>query len=76
MKKIFTLVLAIVLAAPAAWAEDTLPVPEKTGGATLLQALSDRQTGREFADVGLTPQQLSNLLWATAGVNRPDGRRV
>jgi len=76
MKKVLAFVLTILLVTTAALADDTLPVPEKTGGMSLLQALSERQSAREFADTDLTPQQLSNLLWATAGVNRPDGRRV
>ena len=76
MKKIFTIILALMLLSSAALANDTLPEPEKTGGASLLQALSDRHSERVFADTDLTPQQLSNLLWATAGVNRPDGKRV
>lgn len=53
-----------------------LPAPAKSGGPTLTQVLSDRQSSREFADVDLTPQQLSDLLWATAGVNRPDGKKT
>ena len=76
MKKILALILATLLVTSAVWADDTLPAPEKSGGVTLLQALSDRHTEREFADTDLTPQQLSNLLWATAGANRPDGKRV
>ena len=77
MKKIFALVLILLLAASAAWADSTpLPAPEKAGGMSLLQALSERHSAREFADTDLTPQQLSNLLWAAAGVNRPDGKKV
>lgn len=76
VEKIFALILAMILVSSVAWADDTLPEPEKSGGASLLQALSGRQSAREFADTDLTPQQLSNLLWATAGVNRLDGRRV
>ena len=53
-----------------------LPEPERAGGPSLLQSLSDRQSSRVFADADLTPQQLSNLLWAAAGVNRPDGKRT
>jgi SagB-type dehydrogenase family enzyme len=75
MKKFLAVIMAVILVIPAAWA-DALPEPEKAGGATLLQALSGRHSSREFADTDLTPQQLSNLLWATAGVNRPDGKRV
>ena len=76
MRKVLALILTMLLLTSAVWADDALPAPEKSGGAALLQALSDRHTAREFADTDLTPQQLSNLLWATAGVNRPDGKRV
>ena len=42
-----------------------------------MEALSKRATGRDFdASRDLSPQQLSNLLWAAWGVNRPDGRRT
>jgi hypothetical protein len=60
--------------------EDTrtipLPAPQKTGGKPLMQALAERQSGREFGTQKLEPQVLSNLLWAAWGVNRPDGRRT
>lgn len=46
-----------------------LPAPEKSGG-DLMDALNKRASNRTFADVELSPQELSNLLWATAGVNR------
>lgn len=53
-----------------------LPEPQKTGGAALLDCLASRHATREFADVELTDQQLSDLLWAAGGVNRADGRFV
>jgi SagB-type dehydrogenase family enzyme len=54
-----------------------LPPPQTTGGKPLMQALQERHSTREFASRPLTPQTLSNLLWAAAGVNRPDsGKRT
>jgi hypothetical protein len=54
-----------------------LPAPDRSGGVPLMQALAERQSHREFADAPLTTQQLSDLLWATAGVNRADaGKRT
>jgi nitroreductase len=47
-----------------------LPKPQITGGMPLMQALAHRQTTRAFQDKPLPPQTLSNLLWATFGVNR------
>ena len=42
----------------------------KTPG--VIQVLKDRQTRREFSPGCLSPQTLSNLLWAAWGINRPD----
>ncbi|MCU0462813.1 MAG: nitroreductase family protein [Bacteroidales bacterium] len=50
----------------------SLPAPEKTGGKPLMQALNERQTTRSFTKDDLTLQQISDLLWAGWGVNRPD----
>lgn len=54
----------------------SLPKPETHGGKPLMQALAERKSEREFASRDLSPQVLSNLLWAAFGVNRPDGRRT
>lgn len=48
-----------------------LPAPATTGGLPLMQALSLRQSQRGFSNQPLTAQQLSELLWAANGVNRP-----
>jgi nitroreductase len=53
-----------------------LPAPNTSGGKSLMQALKDRQSAREFGAEKLSPQVLSNLLWAAWGFNRPDGRRT
>ena len=42
----------------------------------LMQALKERQSGREFSEQKLSPETLSSLLWAACGINRPDGRRT
>ncbi len=54
----------------------TLPAPDKEGGKPLMQALSLRSTARSFSPEKLSPQMLSNLLWAAWGINRPDGKRT
>lgn len=41
-----------------------------------MEALSKRATVRDFDTTDISMQQLSNLLWAAFGVNRPDGRRT
>ncbi len=53
-----------------------LPKPRTEGGKPLLQALKERKSTREFAPRTLTQQQLSDVLWAAFGVNRPDGHRT
>src|SRR5208283_599919 len=53
-----------------------LPAPQKTGGMPLMETLAKRATVRSFDTTDISMQQLSNLLWASFGVNRPDGRRT
>ena len=78
--KIALITALCAFAVPAARlaAQDiTLPAPQKTGGMPLMEALAKRSTARVFDPAReLSQQQLSNLLWAAWGVNRPDGRRT
>lgn len=48
-----------------------LSPPQTQGGMPLMQALRLRQSQREFEPMALSPQSLSDLLWAAGGVNRP-----
>lgn len=58
-------------------AEIKLPAPRTEGGKPLMEALKDRRTIRSFSDKELSLQELSNLLWAAFGVNRPEeGKRT
>jgi nitroreductase len=50
-----------------------LPRPKATGERTVEEALRRRRTTREISDKKLSPQLLSNLLWAAFGVNRLKG---
>jgi nitroreductase len=52
-----------------------LPAPAKTGGKPLNEALAARQTIRAFSTEPLTDQELSDLLWAANGYNRPDAKK-
>jgi hypothetical protein len=52
--------------------ELALPAPQTSGGLPLMQALQRRQSQREFRPEALAPQQLSDLLWAAAGINRAE----
>jgi hypothetical protein len=79
MKRLY-LTFAGLLIASSLFAQElkpiSLPKPQTDGGRPLMQVLKDRQTRREFTPGKLSPQTLSNLLWAAWGINRPDGRRT
>jgi hypothetical protein len=66
------------LCASAAIAAQTmqLPAPDKEGGMPLMKALAERKSTKSFSDKAVSVQDLSNLLWAAWGANRPDGRRT
>jgi SagB-type dehydrogenase family enzyme len=53
-----------------------LTPPNKMRGSTVMKALNDRRSIREYTDELLRPQDLSDLLWAANGINRPDGKRT
>ncbi len=73
---VFIALLPVLTAAGQDLAPIKLPAPQTDGGKPLMQALKARQSAREFSDQKLSPQVLSNLLWAAWGVNRPDGHRT
>ena len=54
----------------------SLPQPEMRGGKSLMRALSERKSARDFATRELPLQTLSSLLWAANGISRSDGRRT
>ncbi|MBN2723526.1 MAG: SagB/ThcOx family dehydrogenase [Deltaproteobacteria bacterium] len=56
--------------------ETLLPDVDKKSGSSLMEALSKRSSARNFSDKSLEISTVSELLWAAAGVNRPDGRRT
>ncbi len=74
-----SLIVCLCLLLPA-FAQETkpikLPEPKLDPGKSLAQALKDRKSTREYANGDLSPQVLSNLLWAAFGINRPDGKRT
>lgn len=65
---VFSLCLASQGDEPAPFA---LPSPQTGGGKTLMEALQQRQSRREFKPDALPAQTLANLLWAGFGINRP-----
>ena len=69
-------VLAAMPFGARAQAVKTLPAPRTEAGKPLMQALQLRRSVRAFSPRPLPPQLLSDLLWATYGVNRPSGDRT
>ena len=62
-------------------AQDLKPIklnqPNVKRGLPVMTALQKRQSTREYADKKLELQDLSDLLWAAAGINRPEsGKRT
>ena len=49
-----------------------LNAPNKHRGEVMMQALEKRQSVREYADKKLSLQDISDLLWAANGINRPE----
>jgi hypothetical protein len=76
MKKILIFTLAALFCCGSFAQTIKLPAPRTKGGIPLMEALSKRSTAREFSPRELSFQQLSELLWASFGVNRPDGKRT
>ena len=89
IKKYLTLLFCLTLTACSSGAQNketqtpismdseivTLVAPQETG-ATLLDAMKQRASVREYAGKELTLEQLSGILWAAAGQNRPDGKQT
>ena len=53
-----------------------LPSPRLRGKFSLEEAITARRSVRSFSDVPLTEEEVSQLLWATQGINHPSGRRT
>jgi hypothetical protein len=49
--------------------------PNKKRGLPVMEALSVRASVREWSDKDLSLQDLSDLLWAANGINRPDSKK-
>lgn len=78
MKFLFKIALLAnaILFSQGIYAQDiVLPAPDKSGGKPLMMALNERQTVRTFTEENLTTQQLSDLLWAGWGINRPADKK-
>lgn len=75
--KLLALIALLLSSCVMAQKEIQLPAPSKSGGMPLMEALSKRSTNRSMDSTRhLSEQQLSDLVWAAWGINRPDGRRT
>ncbi len=52
-----------------------LTEPNKKGGLAVMEALSVRASATGWSEKDLSPQDLSDLLWAANGINRPDNKK-
>jgi hypothetical protein len=80
MKQVITLILAFSWLS-ALLAQDLKPVellgPDKTRGLPVMQALGVKASVREYSKKPLALQDLSDVVWAANGINRPDeGKRT
>jgi hypothetical protein len=75
----FLVTLAVILTFASAQAQESktvkLPEPSKKGGLTIMESLAKRASSRAWIDKELSSQDLSNLLWAANGINRPDAKK-
>jgi nitroreductase len=76
MKRTLFIFIGAIMAGSLFAQSIDLPAPQKTGGLPLMDALAKRSTARAFDSKELASQQLSSLLWAAFGINRPDGKRT
>jgi len=52
-----------------------LPTVNKNRGSSLMDALSKKASAQSWSDKDISMQDLSDLLWAAAGINRPDNKK-
>ncbi|MDZ7604673.1 MAG: SagB/ThcOx family dehydrogenase [Cyclobacteriaceae bacterium] len=78
--KIISIILGVLLGWSFCSAQvlETIKLPEvqKAGGMSLMEALNNRQSQQSYSSKDLSLQQMSNLLWAAYGINRPNGYRT
>ncbi len=79
-RRLFGALLGLTLSAGVVGAGELKPMklesPDLSRGASLMKALSLRQTVREYADKTITKRDLSDLLWAADGMNRPKEQKL
>ena len=80
MKKMLVTLIVLLVASTSMYSQELMEIklnaPNKSRGSAVMKALSDRQSIREYDAKDIPLQDLSDLLWAANGVNRPDGMRT
>lgn len=74
MKKIYALAIGLLLLTGCATAQNIqLPEPNMDVEAKFMDVLQQRASSREFSNKAISNDVLSQLLWASCGINREDG---
>lgn len=75
LKQIF-LIMSLTVSGASASAQSyvQLPAPSREGGLSVMESIWNRHSDREFSDKQLSEQEISDLLFAASGINRPDGK--
>ena len=79
--RVFVTILVLFIASGFNYAQELkpiqLPPPQKEIGKPLMQVLNLRKSTRSFTSEKLSMQEISNILWAGDGINRPEsGKRT
>jgi len=73
MKKSLLIVIAFIFSIVAV-AQELQPIkllpPQTEKGKSLMKALEERRTTREYSERAMSLQDISNVLWAANGINR------
>jgi nitroreductase len=76
---IFIALLTVLFTLTLSQAQElkTIKLPEvnKHRGSSLMDALSKKASAQNWSDKDVSMQDLSDLLWAAAGINRPDSKK-
>ena len=75
MKKFLLTLAVMIIMSTTSYAAQELP-ESLLSKLTVIDALNERKSSRNFVDRDLEESQVTKILWAANGVTRPDGKRV
>lgn len=76
-KTVFTLLAcAMTLCSMAQGTTIELPAPDKSLSMTLMEALQQRHSTWTHTSKAVSDEELSTVLWAASGINRPESGRL